>query len=48
MTKLLKTVHVLFWGNLAIVVLGLYLLFAVVVGITIAFLEAIEEIWTNG
>jgi hypothetical protein len=48
MRKFLKTVNLLFWGNLAIVVLGLYLLVVVLVSITEAFLLAIEEIWING
>lgn len=47
MTRLLKTVKLLFWGNLAVILIGVYMLFVVLIGITEAFLESLQEIWSN-
>jgi hypothetical protein len=48
MIKILKTVKLLFWGNLAIVVVALYLGVTAIIGITVAFCNALGEIWYNG
>jgi len=45
MRKVLKTVKLLFWGNLAVIVIGLYIGLTVVIGTTIAFIESLKEIW---
>lgn len=43
--KILKTAKLLFWGNLAFIVISLYMVLTVVVAVTIAFCEALMEIW---
>jgi len=47
MRKVLETLKVLFWGNAAVFVIGLYVLITATIGITVAFCEALTEIWTN-
>jgi len=47
MNKVLKTLQLLFWGNILFVLGSLYLTFVIIVHVTLAFLEVIMEIWCN-
>lgn len=47
MRKVLNTLKLLFWGNLAVLVVVLYIGVIAVIGVTNAFYEALMGIWTS-